>query len=361
MAECKNQHYVPKFYFRLFSEKCVVEVYDLNDKIFHPGSCKHLCAEEWFYSRDPAIEKIFSALESVFSRILHKIIDNEDINVLKDDDYSYLLLFLVIQNVRTAKGKELSDDLSNFLFQEFSKALLQKNIGKKPWITEEFVKTHPMPTISGPSHAISLMISLNSSAILISDLKPVILINNTGRDFIFSDSPVVFFNSFFNDKDGTGSTGLQAPGLQIFCPLNSKTMLMLYDSKFYSFKNCSNNKVCITLESDIDALNALQFFNCREWIFFINGTQSAAIDAQHSLLEDHINSDYYGVDWYTIPDPSGLGRDFVMSYKKDIDYSLVEKLSFIDFNSTVGAVNPFGFRDDRLVQLSEQKSKNLKI
>lgn len=361
MTECKNQHYLPKFYFRLFSEKGVVEVYDLKDKVFHPGSCRDLCAEEWFYSRDAIIEKNFSALETVFSRILHKIIDNKDTNALTDKEYSCLLLFLVFQNARTAKGRELSDDLSNFLFQESSKELLRRNIGKKPWITEEFIRTHPMPTISGPSHAISLMHALNSSAVLISDLKPVILINNTGRDFIFSDSPVVLYNSFFNNKDGTSSTGLQAPGLQIFCPLNSKIMLMLYDSKFYNFKNFSNDTVNITLDSDIDALNTLQVFNCREWIFFIDKIQSTAIAAQYSLLENRINNDYYGIERYSIPDPSGLGRDFVIFYKKDIDYSLAGKLSFMVFNTAVGAVNPFGFRDNRLVQLAEQKSKNLKI
>lgn len=361
MTECKNQHYLPKFYFRLFSEKGVVEVYDLKDKVIHPGSCRGLCAEEWFYSRDSIIEKNFSALEAVFSRILHKIMDNKDTNALTDKEYSCLLLFLVFQNARTAKGRELSNDLSNFLFQESSKELLRRNIGKKPWITEEFIRTHPMPTISGPSHAISLMHALNSSAVLISDLKPVILVNNTGRDFIFSDSPVVLYNSFFNNKAGTGSTGLQAPGLQIFCPLNSKIMLMLYDSKFYNFKNFSSDIVKITLDADIDALNALQFFNCREWIFFINKTQSTAIATQYSLLENCINNDYYGIEQYSIPDPSGLGRDFVIFYKKDIDYNLAGKLSFMVFNTAVGAVNPFGFRDNRLVQLAELKSKNLKI
>lgn len=135
--------------------------------------------------------------------------------------------------------------------------------------------------------------------------------------------------------------------LQIFCPLNSKTMLMLYDSKYYSFKKDSNNIVSITSESDVYALNAIQFFNCRKWIFFTDKTHSTSIGALHSRLDDFINDDYYGIDKYSIQDPSGLGREFVITYKKDIDYTLAGKL--------------FNFRDDRLVHLAKQKSQNFGI
>jgi len=361
MAECKHQHYVPKFYFKLFSEKGIVEVYDVRDKKFHPGSCKDLCAEDWFYSTDAQMEKCFSRMELDFSKILNKIIDSTDINQLSDKEYYLLLLFLVFQNARTAKGKDLSEDFVNYFIQDSFKDLLRKNIGKLPWITENFIEYYQMPTILAPSHAIAIMSSLETGALLISDLKPIILINDTEMEFIFSDSPVVLYNSFFNDKDGSGSSGIQAHGLQIFCPLNSKTMLMLYDSKYYSFKKDSNNIVSITSESDVYALNALQFFNCRKWIFFTDKTHSTSIGALHSRLDDFINDDYYGIDKYSIQDPSGLGREFVITYKKDIDYTLTGKLSFMFFKFPTKIVSPFNFRDDRLVHLAKQKSQNFGI
>lgn len=354
MAECKRQHYLPKFYFKLFSKRGFVEVYGVRDKKFHPGSCKDLCAEDWFYSKDAQIEKCFSRLEQDFSRILNKIIDINDINQLTDREYYLLLLFLVFQNARTAKGKELAEDFVNYLIQDLYKDLLKKNVGKQPWITENFIETHQMPTISGPSHAIALMNSFETGALLISDLTPIIFINNTAREFIFSDSPVVFYNSFFNHRDGSGSSGIQAHGLQIFCPLNSRKMLMLYDSRYYSFKS-STNIVCITSESDIDAINSLQFFNCREWIFFADRNQSKTIELLHSGLENFINDDYYGMDKYSIHDPSGLNKEFVLTFKKDIDYTLAGRLSFMFFKFPTKIVGPF--RDDKLVRFAEQKGR----
>jgi hypothetical protein len=115
MAECKHQHYVPKFYFKLFSQRGIVEVYDVWDKQFHPGSCKDLCAEDWFYSTDAQMEKCFSRMELDFSKILNKIIDSTDINQLTDKEYYLLLLFLIFQNARTAKGKDLSEDFEKMI------------------------------------------------------------------------------------------------------------------------------------------------------------------------------------------------------------------------------------------------------
>jgi hypothetical protein len=361
MAECKDQHYVPKFYFKLFSKSGIVEVYDVRDKQFHPGSCKDLCAEDWFYSKDAQIEKCLSRMEQDFSIILNKIINNTNINQLTDKEYYLLLLFLVVQNDRTAKGKELSEDYVNFFIQDSFKDLLKKNTGKLPWITENSFETDQMPAISGPIHAIALKNSLETGPLLLSDLTPIILINRTEMEFIFSDSPVVLYNSFFNDKDGYRSSGIQAHGLQIFCPLNSKTMLILFDSNYYSFKKNQCNNIDVTSESDVDALNALQFLNCIKWIFFTDKTRTKSIGAQHSRLDKSINDDHFGIEKYSIQAPSGLGREFALTYKKDIDYTLAGSLSFMFFKNPKKIVSPFNFRNDELVYLAKQKSQNFGI
>lgn len=116
------------------------------------------------------MEKCISRMELDFSKILNKIIDSTDINQLTDKEYYLLLLFLIFQNARTAKGKDLSEDFVNYFIQDSFKDLLRKNIGKLPWITENFIESYQMPTISGPSHAIAIMSSLETGALLISDL-----------------------------------------------------------------------------------------------------------------------------------------------------------------------------------------------
>lgn len=52
--------------------------------------------------------------------------------------------------------------------------------------------------------------------------------------FIFGDAPVVFYNSYYRNVTARGVLGLQSPGLQIFFPLDSTTLLLLMDDKVYS-------------------------------------------------------------------------------------------------------------------------------
>jgi hypothetical protein len=347
MTEGRKQHYVPRYYFRLFIGNDIVNVYDLKNKRFYKGSCNDLCAENYFYSRDTEIEKIFSPLERKLREVLKKIIDSQSIGGLTGEEYYLLCFFFVFQNVRTAKVKKDSEDYINLIFKNMSKSLLEKNIGKFPWLTKEYVDTHEMPTISGPTHLMTLWKSMSTGPLLISDLTPLILVNKTGQDLIFSDSPVVFYNGFFNDKNGEGSVAQTSPGLQIFCPLNTKTILILYDPKFYRFGNMQGNVVEISSEEDVISLNALQFFNCKECVFFVDEAQSEAISILHSSLEDRIKDDYYEIENYVIPGaPTGFDREFILTGKRDIDYNL--SLSFMTFNSDAGAVGPF--RDDNLVQ-----------
>jgi hypothetical protein len=357
MTAGKRQHYVPRFYCRGFSGRDAVEVYDLKDKRFYSAGCNNICVEDFFYSRDTLIETgPLSTLDAECSRVFNKLCSSRDLAGLTKEEYHLMRFFLIFQNSRTAKSKKDSEDYVNSFFKEISKDLLKKNIGKFPWLTEEYIETHEMPTISGPTHLIFLSKALSTGSLLISDLVPLILKNNTGMDFVFSDAPVVFYNSFFNDKNGQGSTYSTSPGLQIFCPLNPKTMLMLYDPKFYNFDNTHDHIVEITSERDINALNALQYFNCKECIFFVDNShsQKSAISTLHASLEDSIKDSFFEIETFSLPGgPSGLGRDFILSGKHDINYTL--SLSFMVFNPDVGPVGtPLDdaqpFRDYRLVQ-----------
>jgi hypothetical protein len=57
MAEQKKQHYIPRFYFKLFSpNKRSIEVYNLKSKNAYSGSYRKLCAKNYFYSKRGEVE-----------------------------------------------------------------------------------------------------------------------------------------------------------------------------------------------------------------------------------------------------------------------------------------------------------------
>jgi hypothetical protein len=67
----QRHHFLPKFFFRLFEEEGHIEVYDIIEKRFHPGSCKDLGFIRNFYEY-PTIEKEFSDIDKASSDALWK-------------------------------------------------------------------------------------------------------------------------------------------------------------------------------------------------------------------------------------------------------------------------------------------------
>src|SRR5690606_17127565 len=101
------------------------------------------------------------------------------------------------------------------------------------------------------------------------DLNYKLLINKTEVSFISSDFPVVKYNQFLEKKKWNhGKTGYGNTGLQIFIPLNSKIILMLYDSTVYKVGFKKQPNLDISNKKDIDQLNILQILNSYSTLFF---------------------------------------------------------------------------------------------
>ena len=321
--ENKRQHYVPQFYFRLFSKDGKqIEVYNLKRQQSFTSPIGPMCAKNYFYSKNSDIEKVFSNLEGRQSNVMNFVIDNQK---LPDDPKEYLMLlsFICLQHTRTESSKMKGDQTMKL----FSDEVVQSVLGPNPDYEIVF------PAL----HLLKMQRALQSIP-LIGDLISVILINKTQKDFIFSDNPVVFHNTYLNRVRNFGVLGLQSPGLQIFCPLNNKIMLMLYDPKFYSINIKADYTLEINDESDIESLNALQFLNCNENIFFSDNVQENKVEEIHKKIKHLIGKRKMTKKIISLPDENGRKRDLVHFYEERPDYDL--KLSFVKLNtvSDVGTV-----------------------
>ena len=112
------------------------------------------------------------------------------------------------------------------------------------------------------------MMSAMLGAPSISDLTITLLINETGRPFVTSDSPVVFYNSL---KLGDMiMSSWQAPGLMIFLPLKEEITLWLFDPLMYKprMNTSMNDIVLLKRYQDVDELNRLQVLNAYKYLIY---------------------------------------------------------------------------------------------
>jgi hypothetical protein len=260
MAGYKDQHYVPKFYLKNFSSNGKIGIYNLKTRNFFRRSYRALCSKKYFYSKESKFEQAISPLEGRYSKAIQRLIKAKDTSKLDPDDFCALLSFVVFQNSRTSREKHNSQKMLNYQTEVLREALRLKG----PEISEELINDIE---IKWNVHFFRMGYALTCGPLLISDLESKVLVNRSTRDFLFSDEPVIFYNTRFNDM-GYGTTGFQTPGLQIFCPLNPKTMLLFYDKEYYDFG--LGNQVNVSLDSDVDSLNQLQLFNANSNILFSN-------------------------------------------------------------------------------------------
>lgn len=283
MVENKKQHYVPRFYFRLFSKDTThISIYNLDNKNAFYGPYDTLCYENYFYGKDTEFERTLSPLESKFAEIVKKIIDNKSLNKLELEDYFFLSLFITFQKTRTRRSKEQTERY----FENFSENVIKPLMCSDPSFREAGIKREDINKFqikNKNSHAQTMFTGLTGNSLIL-DLTPTLLINNTKNDYIFSDNPVILYNQYFNHKKDMGYTGFQSEGLQIFLPLNSKIAILLYDPKYYRIPSGVDSTVEISSEKDIDSINRLQFFNCEKNIFFSDYSNSEYVKLLHQSI-----------------------------------------------------------------------------
>src|SRR3989338_6178963 len=343
MVKHKKQHYVPKFYFRLFSEDGHnIHIFNLRKAKIFVGPFKNCATEDYFYNKNTKLEENYSSLETKFSESIRKLLKN-GLSSLTEKDYFFLLMFILFQHSRTKREKVLANELTKqFTDSVMKPTFLASNIFKESGLSKSAVDELK---ITYPADHLFVILNSLLGVPLIHDLIPLILQNKTKKDFIFSDAPVVFYNMLLKSEKEYGTIGLQNIGLQLFCPLNKDIMLMLYDSSVYEI--ATENILKITEDGDIDAINSLQFFNCEDNIFFANVKKKADILELHTKLTPLSKSKQsFIIEKELIPDGKLAKRLHI--YIQQFDYDM--KLSFVkikkaSFDRTV--------RDPKLIKQHE--------
>lgn len=263
MAEKKSQHYVPRFYLKLFSnnnEGTHIGLYNFRNTRFVPAAdLRHQACRDYFYGKDSNVEDALGVIEGHANLIIKGIIDSKQMPELKSENYNTIWLFTLIQAYRTKYTANEANNMVNMFF----KTILKYDDKFKNHLNDFTIELTNAPTLM----LTTLIQSLDEAV----DLSCKLIVNNTKINFITSDNPVVRYNQFLEKRNSpSGRTGLATKGLQIFYPISPNLTLIFYDSKVYNIGNKKYNVIDIQNEIDVEFLNLLQSLNCDEQIYFNN-------------------------------------------------------------------------------------------
>lgn len=349
MPKKRNQHYLPKYYFRFFSrDRKRINVLHVRDgRLVKESGIKGQCSRSYFYGDDRA-EEIITSLEDRFRPALSSLQKRRTLPA----DRELLLGALLFQRGRSRLERERPKEA----FTEVARTWLEAHAnrledeGKRELILRNLHLIEPDPR---SFHAATMAYSLQGVP-QIQDLGAVLIESTLPAPFIFSDSPVVFFNEASAHIDYRGSYGVACAGLQIVCPLDPTLLVFLYDSGQYEIDYAGHGNLKLTRQADLDALNALQLHNCLATAYFHDWKhRDYVLELWESQMDRLVEAPAAKLEQRPLVRPADEERSEVMHIfdpplNTSLDLSFVETTPVPDTGSIV-------FRDkERALRLAQE-------
>lgn len=256
MSVNNNQHFVPQFYLRKFSNdgSSINLVTRKAGRVVKGASIKGQCSKRRLYGSGPFLDDFLTYLESNVSELIGVFGGQTPRFAPNQADVEKFLCFLTTQIYRTPK--------SNVIGEHFDKSFGDILARGSP-------EGYEFPDdIAGSRMTLERMCRM---AIFfyphLSDLMLVRVKAPKGCEFVTSDSPIILANKAGEQERLPNSLGLASSGLIITYPISPRFCLMLYDGGVYKFRHSSDMTV-FSNSADVSKINRLQYLNCSESIYF---------------------------------------------------------------------------------------------
>lgn len=260
MPSHKSQHFVPQFLLRRFSpDGSSIGLHNIaSGRRIEGASLKHQACRDWFYGRDGHIESVLADFEGEASRVLLDIQESTRPSKRYSADHHTLATFLHIQAQRTAQAVAQANEMLN----KIGKSVLRRRL-TDPALLEALDQVEM--TLTDPTDMTLRRAILDTPVIL--DLKFKLLHNVSGVPFVLGDHPVIKHNQLYEGAP-VSLIGLANVGLQILLPIGPTLAIVFYDEAAYALGDRSSNVVRIAAAKDVRALNAMQWANALENVYF---------------------------------------------------------------------------------------------
>lgn len=320
MADKENQHYVPQYYFRFFSNngKSISLINKSTGKLVTTASIKGQASKSYFYG-DKVVEDSITKLESCFLAPLKKLKDCKSFASLDDSEVILILQSIMFQRSRTLATRLDRRDQSQHIANLFLEIAINNCEDLSDEIKQQLRESTTVVPDAKEFQKIEIIESVSNAHFLF-DLGRAILKNRTNKPFIFGDAPVVFSNPFQQNICSRGVLGMRNPGLIIFFPLSPRTAIFLYDRNVYKVKPNKNGNIDVRHAKDIDQLNSLQLHSAASAAYFDDIENANYV---HDLWKNACKKEFK---------TKGIIRTFVVQHEeenKEILHQFDEQLSFI--------------------------------
>ena len=100
MVEKKNQHYVPQFYFKFFSNDGKnICIFNINNKRHFVGPFKNQSSKDYFYVKGKELEDAFEKMEQPQREALNKLMELKSFKMLDEKGYIEILRFITFSGL----------------------------------------------------------------------------------------------------------------------------------------------------------------------------------------------------------------------------------------------------------------------
>lgn len=330
MAAKENQHFVPQYYFRYFSngERYIPMINLSTGKTIEKVSIKGQASKSYFYG-DEAAENTITEIEGSFLSALRKLREQKSFSSLSDEEGDLVLMAILFQRSRTLSRRINSKSRNDYMIRSMLEVAINNDgscseTQRKEFIELlEFVESDPIPF-----HYLEMQIALTHFS-CIKDLRRVILKNITKRDFLFGDAPVAMFNPMQRLVKRHGVLGYRNPGLVIYFPLGPRVAVLLCDPNAYKLDGESSGVLGVRQLVDVDALNKLQMCNAVSAAYFSSYAHAEYVTQLHSAVKKYLSDTERGVFKEGILLSEGGERELIHFYEEQLDF--VPKLTFMDY------------------------------
>ena len=256
MPTHNKHHYVPRCYLKPFSvqqNEKTINLLNIRRRLFVEGaSIRYQCYRKRFYGDDLVIEGVLQQIEGRYASIVKGIIEEYR---AEHADLQFLRDFCYLQYLRTdiaARRTALAErDMAHLVFEGEPEDRRPNLRGEKE-IVQNAIATF-FETVAA-----------------IGDLKVFLAHNRTKYPFVTSDDPAALINRFYSQRLGPRwkSAGIESAGAMLFLPLSPSFLMCSYDGDVYTCPDIADGIVRIDKESDVVALNILQYLKASQNIYF---------------------------------------------------------------------------------------------
>ncbi len=248
MAQNKRHHFVPQFYLRNFGVGNSISAFNIPQMKHIPTApVSGQCQGDYLYTRDIRTEQNISKIEHESAKVIEQIIRTGVLPRQLSKEHHKLMVFVLLQKTRTpAAGREVEESMQKSL--EFE------------------VRGNPPPPDLDPNNlkinwVNSMLFNIEANLPLapaLMDLSMKLLVNESGVEFITSDSPVAVVNQWCMGDPKDGSTALACAGIEIFLPISPRFTIFFYDKSIYNVGRQGSEAVVVKSPVDVRSINGLQ-------------------------------------------------------------------------------------------------------